>query len=82
MTARRRATPIGILPPPLTGNGATPPASNTRCRDNITLGLAYELMDLGTARMNAQRGSLTGRIAGEFPSNLVNFVAANIKWQF
>jgi long-chain fatty acid transport protein len=35
-------------------------------RDNITLGLAYELMDLGTARMNAQRGSLTGRIAGEF----------------
>jgi long-chain fatty acid transport protein len=51
-------------------------------RDNITLGLAYELMDLGTARMNAQRGSLAGRIAGDFPSNLVNFVAANIKWQF
>jgi long-chain fatty acid transport protein len=51
-------------------------------RDNITLGLAYELMDLGTARMNTRRGPLAGRIAGEFPSNLVNFVAANIKWQF
>ena len=51
-------------------------------RDNITLGLAYELLDLGKARMNFQRGPLAGRIAGEFPSNLVNFVAANIKWQF
>jgi long-chain fatty acid transport protein len=51
-------------------------------RDNITLGLAYELLDLGTARMNYQRGPLAGRIAGDFPSNLVNFVAANIKWQF
>jgi long-chain fatty acid transport protein len=51
-------------------------------RDNITLGLAYELADMGKARMNFQRGPLAGRIAGEFPSNLVNFVAANIKWQF
>jgi long-chain fatty acid transport protein len=51
-------------------------------RDNITLGLAYELLDLGKARMNVQRGPLAGRIAGDFPSNLVNFVAANIKWQF
>ena len=51
-------------------------------RDNITLGLAYELLDLGKARMNFQRGPLAGRIAGDVPSNLVNFVAANIKWQF
>ncbi len=51
-------------------------------RDNITLGLAYELLDLGRARMNFERGPLAGRIAGDFPSNLVNFVAANIKWQF
>jgi long-chain fatty acid transport protein len=51
-------------------------------RDNITFGLAYELLDLGKARMNIQRGPLAGRIAGDFPSNLVNFVAANIKWQF
>jgi long-chain fatty acid transport protein len=51
-------------------------------RENITLGLAYELADLGTAPMNFQRGPLAGRIAGYFPSNLVNFVAANIKWQF
>jgi long-chain fatty acid transport protein len=51
-------------------------------RDNITLGLAYELLDLGKARMNFERGPLAGIIAGDFPSNLVNFVAANIKWQF
>jgi long-chain fatty acid transport protein len=51
-------------------------------RDNITVGLAYELADLGKSTMNYQRGPLAGRIAGGFPSNLVNFVAGNIKWQF
>jgi long-chain fatty acid transport protein len=51
-------------------------------RDNITLGLAYELGDMGQATMNNRRGPLAGRIAGDFPSNLVNFVAGNIKWQF
>jgi long-chain fatty acid transport protein len=51
-------------------------------RDNITLGLAYELADLGKASMDVQRGTLAGRISGDFPSNLVNFVAANVKWQF
>jgi hypothetical protein len=39
-------------------------------------------MDLGRATMNYQRGPLAGRIAGNFPSNLINFVAGNIKWQF
>jgi long-chain fatty acid transport protein len=51
-------------------------------RDNITLGLAYELANLGKAPMSSERGPLAGRIAGYFPSNLVNFVAANIRWQY
>ena len=32
--------------------------------------------------MNDVRGPLAGRIAGYFPTNLINFVAGNIKWQF
>ena len=51
-------------------------------RDNITVGLAYELADMGKASMNFQRGPLAGRIAGYFPTNFINFVAGNIKWQF
>jgi long-chain fatty acid transport protein len=51
-------------------------------RDNITVGLAYEVADMGKAAMNFQRGPLAGRIAGQFPTNLINFVAGNIKWQF
>lgn len=51
-------------------------------RENITIGLAYELADMGKATMNVQRGPLAGRISGQFPTNLINFVAGNIKWQF
>jgi long-chain fatty acid transport protein len=49
---------------------------------DITLGLAYEFVDLGNAPINTRRGPLAGRLTGDYSPNHIQFVATNLSWKF
>ena len=49
---------------------------------DLTLGAAYEYVDLGKARINQQGGPLQGSLQGEYGTNAVNVFAVNLIWKF
>ena len=51
-------------------------------KDNLTLGFAYEYVDLGDAEIDQFRGPLAGRLEGEYDTNEIHFFAFNLQWIF
>ncbi len=47
---------------------------------NVTLGLAYTLVDAGDADINQTRGPLSGTLQGDYSTNQIHFV--NVIWKF
>ena len=50
-------------------------------RPDLTLGFAYTFWDLGPNPVNQFKGPLAGGIAGDFGTNHVNIVNANLIWR-
>ncbi len=48
----------------------------------MTLGIANEVFDGGPAPYNIRRGSLSGRVRGNFSTNLLDFLGINLVWKF
>jgi long-chain fatty acid transport protein len=49
---------------------------------NITVGVAYEYLDAGDAKIDQQGGPLQGPLKGEYDTNAINFFAVNLIWKF
>jgi long-chain fatty acid transport protein len=49
---------------------------------NLTLGAAYELAWLGDMSVDQNRGSLAGRVAGDYSSSSISFIALNLTWKY
>jgi len=49
---------------------------------DITVGFAYEYVDLGDADINRFRGALAGRLVGDYKTNELHVFAFNINWKF
>lgn len=47
----------------------------------VNLGFAYELMEAGSAPLDQSRGILTGRLAGDFSHNYVQFINVTASWK-
>jgi len=51
--------------------------------ERVTVGAAYEFLDLGDAEIaNLRRGPLAGTLQGDYSTNYVNFIALNVIWKF
>lgn len=50
--------------------------------EDVTVGIAYEYMDAGKAKINQQGGPLQGDLKGEYDPNEVHFFAVNLIWKF
>jgi long-chain fatty acid transport protein len=51
-------------------------------KENISLGLAYELLWLGDLPADVNRGALSGRVSGEFSDAHTHFIHASLNWRF
>jgi long-chain fatty acid transport protein len=51
-------------------------------RDNIDIGLAYELWWFGDLEVDVNDGPLTGRVSGEYEGTQTHIINAAIKWRF
>jgi len=49
---------------------------------DVTWGLAYEFVDLGSAPINVRRGPLAGQLTGDYSTNHIQFVSINLAWKF
>lgn len=49
---------------------------------NVTAGVAAELLDAGPGPYSGRRGPLAGTLQGHLLTNYLNFVAANVIWKF
>jgi long-chain fatty acid transport protein len=49
---------------------------------DVTVGLANEVLDGSDAPYDVQRGPLSGRVQGDFSSNIIDFLAVNLVWKF
>lgn len=49
---------------------------------DLTVGAAYEFIDLGKARISQQGGPLQGSLQGEYGTNTANVFALNLIWKF
>ncbi len=49
---------------------------------DITLGAAYEYLDLGDAEIDQEGGPLQGSFKGEYDTNAIHFFAVNLIWKF
>ncbi len=50
--------------------------------EDIILGIAYEFVDMGDAELNQARGPLSGTLQGDYSTNHINFINANLIWKF
>jgi long-chain fatty acid transport protein len=50
--------------------------------ENITLGAAYEYLDAGKAKIDQQGGPLQGDLKGDYQSNEIHVINANLIWRF
>ena len=50
--------------------------------EDVTLGFAYEFVDLGDAEVDQNRGSLAGQVSGEYDPNHIHFFNFNAIWRF
>jgi len=48
----------------------------------ITLGAAYEYLDLGDGNINQTGGNLRGDLKGEYKNNRIHFIGLNVVWKF
>jgi long-subunit fatty acid transport protein len=60
------------------------PAGMTRyaLNERATIGAAYEYLNLGDADLDRDRGSLAGRIEGNYSTNEIHFFNATLSWKF
>jgi long-chain fatty acid transport protein len=49
---------------------------------STTVGLAYEMAYSGDVVVNQQRGPLSGRVAGEYSNETIQFIAASLTHRF
>jgi long-chain fatty acid transport protein len=49
---------------------------------DITVGVAYEFLDLGDANVNLKGGPLQGDLKGDYDPNHIHFIAVNLIWKF
>ena len=49
---------------------------------NLTLGFAYEYINLGSANINQQGGPFIGTLIGDYSPNMVNVVNLNVIYRF
>jgi len=50
--------------------------------DDITLGAAYEFLDLGDCSINRSGGNLRGDLKGDYQKNHIHFLNINVVWKF
>ena len=55
---------------------------NYQMKENMTIGLAYEYMDLGPAEIDITGNPIRGDLKGEYDTNAVHFYAVNFNWTF
>ncbi|MBW2441107.1 MAG: outer membrane protein transport protein [Deltaproteobacteria bacterium] len=48
----------------------------------VTLGVAYEYLDAGDAKIDQEGGPLQGSLKGQYDTNAIHFFAANLIWKF
>jgi long-chain fatty acid transport protein len=53
-----------------------------RINEDVTAGVAAELLDAGPAPFSNKRGPLAGTLQGHYSTNYLNFVAVNVIWKF
>ena len=49
--------------------------------EDLTVGVAYEYLDLGEAEIDQAGGPLQGPLKGEYDPNVIHFFAANLIWK-
>ena len=49
---------------------------------DVTLGAAYEYMDLGDAKIDRTGGILRGDLKGDYKKNQIHFIGVNLVWKF
>jgi long-chain fatty acid transport protein len=49
---------------------------------DVSVGAAYEYLDAGDAKINQNRGPLAGELQGDYKTNRIHFLAANVIWRF
>jgi long-chain fatty acid transport protein len=49
---------------------------------DITLGAAYEYLDLGAANINQTGGNLRGDLKGDYKKNQIHLIGLNVVWKF
>lgn len=50
--------------------------------EDVTLGVAYEYLDAGKAKIDREGGPLTGPLKGEYNTNHIQYIAVNMQWKF
>jgi long-chain fatty acid transport protein len=50
--------------------------------ENVTVGVAYEYLDAGKAKIDQAGGPLQGPLKGEYDTNKIHFFAVNLIWKF
>ena len=50
--------------------------------EDVTVGVAYEYLDLGKAEIDQSGGPLQGPLKGEYDPNAIHFFAFNLIWKF
>jgi long-chain fatty acid transport protein len=50
--------------------------------EDVTLGVAYEFLDAGSAEIAKAGGRLTGTVHGHYTTNYIHFVAMNLVKKF
>ena len=50
--------------------------------EDLTVGVAYEYLDLGEAEIDQAGGPLQGPLKGEYDPNVIHFFAVNLIWKF
>lgn len=50
--------------------------------EDVNVGLAYEFLDLGNAKIDQEGGPLNGDLKGDYDPNHIHFIALNLIWKF
>jgi long-chain fatty acid transport protein len=50
--------------------------------NDVTLGVAYEYLDAGDAKIDQEGGPLQGPLKGDYDTNVIHFFAVNLIWKF
>jgi long-chain fatty acid transport protein len=50
--------------------------------EGVSLGAAYQYLNLGEGDLDRERGPLAGRLQGNYSTNEVHFVNVTVAWGF